>query len=439
MAGSADITGRQNYVAGIGHPKTTPNNEAAPAMVQTNLAGGLAFQAGSQVIPAMTQINRRIGFAMLGQSNERGNGLRYVAANGAASDPNAYSNTYSRSIADVSIFDPVAPSTRGQYSMIPQLVDRLAARAIQAKAVNCAIGSLSFIGQVTGQAGSWGPNKAFYQQRPAVLAGDAGDKGELILVGTRLWRCTTGNKMYAFFNDPVGLTLYTPGGSTGQLSKSLDYIQIDQPNASLLKTSGTQPAGLSTNGSVGDTVTDGAIVWTRVTDTAGVDYTSFNPYPYTCPDFDRLGVLARLKTNLDAMTGVDEKWVFFANGQSDVQGSVGVQPTIQNWYKTCLQNICDWVTSNGYRAAIGFTCANPGDEAGGLGYRWQTLDAAWAQACAAKVNGTTVIAGGNLYRALGLSPKVFPQPGLPYGIHLTNEGQKDAAAAWDAALQAGGL
>ncbi len=45
MAGSADIIGRQNYVQGIGHPKTTPNNEAAPAMVQTNhFTGGNEIQ-----------------------------------------------------------------------------------------------------------------------------------------------------------------------------------------------------------------------------------------------------------------------------------------------------------------------------------------------------------------------------------------------------------
>jgi lysophospholipase L1-like esterase len=36
MAGSADITGRQNYVQGIGHPKTTPSTEAAPAMLVAN-------------------------------------------------------------------------------------------------------------------------------------------------------------------------------------------------------------------------------------------------------------------------------------------------------------------------------------------------------------------------------------------------------------------
>lgn len=40
MAGSADITGRQNYVMGIGHPKTIPSSESAPAMVNTNIITG---------------------------------------------------------------------------------------------------------------------------------------------------------------------------------------------------------------------------------------------------------------------------------------------------------------------------------------------------------------------------------------------------------------
>lgn len=40
MAGSADITGRQNYVMGIGHPRNTPSSEAAPAMVSSNAANG---------------------------------------------------------------------------------------------------------------------------------------------------------------------------------------------------------------------------------------------------------------------------------------------------------------------------------------------------------------------------------------------------------------
>lgn len=40
MAGSADITGRQNYVLGIGHPKSTPPAESPPIAIQTNANTG---------------------------------------------------------------------------------------------------------------------------------------------------------------------------------------------------------------------------------------------------------------------------------------------------------------------------------------------------------------------------------------------------------------
>ena len=43
MAGAADITGRQNYVLGIGHPKTRTTTEAPPAMVVSDpLTGGVS-------------------------------------------------------------------------------------------------------------------------------------------------------------------------------------------------------------------------------------------------------------------------------------------------------------------------------------------------------------------------------------------------------------
>jgi len=41
MAGSADIRGKQHYIAAIGHPASEPNNEAALAMVQTNQVTGM--------------------------------------------------------------------------------------------------------------------------------------------------------------------------------------------------------------------------------------------------------------------------------------------------------------------------------------------------------------------------------------------------------------
>lgn len=48
MAGSADITGRQNYVLGIGHPKTRTTTEAPPAVfVSDTLNGGVGLNGGN--------------------------------------------------------------------------------------------------------------------------------------------------------------------------------------------------------------------------------------------------------------------------------------------------------------------------------------------------------------------------------------------------------
>ena len=44
MAGSATITGTQNYIMGIGHPKTEATTEAPPAVFETNpLTGNIGI------------------------------------------------------------------------------------------------------------------------------------------------------------------------------------------------------------------------------------------------------------------------------------------------------------------------------------------------------------------------------------------------------------
>lgn len=63
---------------------------------------------------------------------------------------------------------------------------------------------------------------------------------------------------------------------------------------------------------------------------------------------------------------------------------------------------------------------------------------AWAAAVASRVNNSTIFAGANLYRSLGLSPSVYPQAGLPYGVHLTDVGSLAGGDAWaDALIEAG--
>lgn len=64
MAGSADITGKQNYVMGIGHPKSTPSAESPPVTVVTNpLTGGMdALQGTNGIVDVFNPANTAIIF-----------------------------------------------------------------------------------------------------------------------------------------------------------------------------------------------------------------------------------------------------------------------------------------------------------------------------------------------------------------------------------------
>ena len=58
MAGSATITGRQNYVLGIGHPKTEATTEAPPAVFETDpVTGGAGIYSGEAQIQNLSQRN----------------------------------------------------------------------------------------------------------------------------------------------------------------------------------------------------------------------------------------------------------------------------------------------------------------------------------------------------------------------------------------------
>lgn len=52
MAGSATITGTQNYIFGIGHPKTEATTEAPPLVYETSTAANASYTtAGGVIIP----------------------------------------------------------------------------------------------------------------------------------------------------------------------------------------------------------------------------------------------------------------------------------------------------------------------------------------------------------------------------------------------------
>jgi hypothetical protein len=389
-----------------------------------------------QQVNTTNQVNKRIGVVIVGQSNEEGQCLSYNPKLGlATTDPDAYEPCYFRSADGQSDPLPGIVTPGGYGTPWPLLVDKFSALKAHLKFINGAIGSLSFIKHVCGQAGGWAANTRYYQERSTELVGDLGDKGDYMYDSNKLFKCIAGNKRYAYFDDPTGIVTYSAGSDAGQLHKQINYIQYDKPYSTAFKSGAVKPA-LSGVANIGDTIVDNGITWQLVSNSYS---SSTTPWDRTLSRFDPLGVLSRANTLLTAQTEVDEKWFFIANGQSDAQATLQNQGTIQTWYSTALQNICDYITNAGFNVAIGLSIANPNDTiTSNVAYRWDTLSAAWSAACTAKVTaaGITprVIKGVNGYTALGPIPPTYPQTGYPLGPHLTDVGINQYASAWYDAL-----
>jgi len=92
MAGSATITGTQNYVMGIGHPKTETTTEAPPAMVVTDpLTGGMAGITGpdGKLYSVGGQRTTPLRVATFGDSTANAGGVRSVTNQDTAQAVNA--------------------------------------------------------------------------------------------------------------------------------------------------------------------------------------------------------------------------------------------------------------------------------------------------------------------------------------------------------------
>jgi hypothetical protein len=201
------------------------------------------------------------------------------------------------------------------------------------------------------------------------------------------------------------------------------------------------PTALATASVIGTQVVDGDITWELV-ETGYVQ--AFTPPNMGQAYFDPMYMLQRCTTLLNSITDVEERWVFYSNGQSDVQGSLASQNAIRGWYSTALNNICDYFVAQGFNVAIGLSSANPDTIfTSNAKYRWDTLNNAWSDSCIAKVTaaGVTprVIRGANLYTALGVLPPVYPESGLTIGVHLTDNGMVGASKVWFDALIAGNI
>lgn len=157
MAGSADITGRQNYVLGIGHPKSNPNNESSPASGVNDSSGNpyaLNLNGASKNMRRKTR--RVMSRALTGRAaalaltdalfpaNSNTNGLTLHYRVAAACDfdsvriliPNMHTSIVSGVTASVGLTD-----TLGAWSATPPTTNSSGANTAAAPSSNQAISS----------------------------------------------------------------------------------------------------------------------------------------------------------------------------------------------------------------------------------------------------------------------------------------------------------
>jgi hypothetical protein len=270
-------------------------------------------------------------------------------------------------------------------------------------------------------------------KRDPAMPGDLGDKGTIICPsfgGGKLFRCVVGS-MRAIAMSGNGP--WTIDGST-----------LSAPFASLIngaaKKSGASAPNWASITAVGQTIADGDLVWECIY--IGASPTVGDVYSYTSPEFDTLGAMARMAAALDAVP-IDEKWVFLGNAQGDLGNTATV-------YQACLTQMTNWCLARGYKVALSLSCWDGLDANAAADYA--ALDTGWANTLASFAGNDNVIAGANLYRAMGqiaintadgytsyLSPETN---GATQGLHLTNYGfgkgnPNGAAYVWRDALVAG--
>jgi hypothetical protein len=373
--------------------------------------------------------------AIFGQSCERGAAKRYNVSLGLPDNPSAWEAMYSTSARKPTISDPISLTLTATGSWWPDLVDQVYDRGTDLTIVNGAIGSISFVKHGAGQISPWAAGSRFFQSRTSEGTGDGGDKGDVVRVSDgSCFRCTTGTKRYATLNGAAPPISTVNGDVT-----NLDYLEY----GTALVSGGSEP-DWSSAVLAGDTVADGDLVWTRL-NVGNSGYNVGKVWAYAevpvwgGSEADPLGLLARLKTSLDAVSGMDEKWLFLSNGQADAQGDLGSHPTVRGWYSQALEHLTAWGVAQGYKVAIGLTIASGTDEAAGNGFRWsEGLEPAWEDACDAMVDGVDVFRGANLYRALGTDVAVYPEAGSTPGVHPADTTLLPAATAWRQALSSAG-
>ena len=322
----------------------------------------------------------KIALAMLGQSNERGQVASNELISGVASRT-AYPQAY-RSLRKPALAYPISPSVALSGGPLFKIADDLWDWGYDAQIINGSKGGFSFNFDACGYVYSGRSNTTGYRrQRTSPLsATDRGFYGDMMIASSKLFLCTTGVDSYVTYK---GLALSDNAGVY-----ELDYKRASGTQA----TAGSSP-DFST-AAVGDTVTDGTVVWTCISLSAtylGYTYSAGAPIPSTRAGFDPYGVVRDLCERLQA-ADADYKAVYLGNAQSDYNTAT---------YAAAVQNLGSYFLDRGFHVYLGLSMYYPGGATTG---QYDTLTAALATAKAALIStyGSTYIHdGANLYTLMG--------------------------------------
>lgn len=207
-------------------------------------------------------------------------------------------------------FEPLPSAPGASGSPFTGIVDRLADHGIRVVTYfNGALGGASLINEYCGSYRAWAANTAFRGKRDVSLGtDDPGHRGELVWANGMVWECTTGNRHLAFLNLTYAEANITFAGA------SLRRTQNMVTKETTLLSGATAPAWPATP-ALGNTVPDGALVWTAIRAVATQPPTG-DPVFWAHDGFDPYYAIARVKTAA-TRAPTAHRYIFIQNGQSD--------------------------------------------------------------------------------------------------------------------------
>lgn len=383
----------------------------------TFIAGWVVVGGSARSIRGIKQV------AVVGQSNEQGC-LRQWTVGSLPIDTASVGLRY---------VDPLpgqSPSRR-RGSVWPSVADILESTGIRLSAIyNGAVGSTSMIKDVCGwlyNFNTWQANSVVYQKRASAAVGDAGDKGDHLLVGTKLFRVKVGTLRYCMINDPSN-----PVTISGTSYKWLDYLAYGPD----VKTGATTPNWASAT-NVGDTVMDGSVTWELVNATyssADGSYIAAATDPY----FDPLGICARVLAQ--TWDPAVDKILYLQNGQSDRYFEPAFWSIFVTKYAKAYQNVATYFAGLGWTVFIGNSSGIPSEAVLSNGYYPSQASQQAATKAVADAASASIKRGADWFNLFWPNPRCWPESGTADSgtrVHLTAENCAVAAEAVANAISIG--